>query len=89
MPLEYRVHTKTRRRYTDESREGLINSRVHPEFCFWGHHQNEFGGHRLFREPVGWAYPLADRPLLAPGHMFPTCPPRAAVVPRTDSPSHS
>jgi len=70
-------------------REGLINSRFHSELCFWGSRQDEFGGQPLFRAPVGGAPPLSDGRLPASGHMYPTFPPRAAVVPRTDSPSHS
>ncbi len=70
-------------------REGLINSCFHSEICSWGDPQGEFGGQPLFREPFGGAPPLSDGPLPAAGHMFPTFPPRAAVVPRTDSPSHS
>ncbi|MEY4704536.1 MAG: hypothetical protein RL042_732 [Nitrospirota bacterium] len=70
-------------------REGLINSRFHSELYFWGSRQDEFGGQPLFREPFGGAPPLSDGPPPASGHMFPTFPPRAAVVPRTDLPSRS
>lgn len=48
-------------------REGLINSRFHSEFCFWGSRQDEFGGQPLFREPFGGAPPLSEARCPFPG----------------------